>query len=242
MNVTTNRTLTIKNNFLVLLGLAVLMPTSWSTAASFGTAGNSGYKSYPTTVDASTRDSNQQGSRRGVESLFNRPNVTPFAPESHNLSIKVGQVFLTGELSSQFENAIGTQVNYTYGVSDLFAFDTSFGYSSHSNGNSGDLSLAHLVSGVRTNLVFYDQLIPFASFGLGFYRTGITQGAVDYSSVLFGLNFGAGVDLALSRNFFFGSKITYHDMFDSTKTGPDNIVRNVGGAFISFLVHTGMTF
>src|SRR4051794_15463889 len=59
--------------------------------------------------------------------------TAPFAPGSHNLSLDVGQVFLMGDLATNFADSIGTQLHYTYGVSDMFGFDTSVGYSSHSD-------------------------------------------------------------------------------------------------------------
>jgi len=122
----------------------------------------------------------------------------------------------------------------------LFSFEGNFGYSSHS---SGRLSMWRLVPGVRTNLVYFDKLVPFASLGLGFFHPSATlSNGATLSSLLFGLQAGAGVELLLSERFFFGSRLTFHKMFGSTQDGPNNTKVSLGGSFVSFLVHAGITF
>src|SRR6185312_13000179 len=60
-----------------------------------------------------------------VKDLQSSP-ISPFSPGSNNLAIDVGQVFLMGGLGDRYANNLGTQLHYTYGVSDLFGFDSSF--------------------------------------------------------------------------------------------------------------------
>jgi hypothetical protein len=164
----------------------------------------------------------------------------PLSPGTHNLSVSVGQIFLVGDLSNEFENALGTQVHYTYGVSDLFSFESDFGYSSHSNGN---FSLVNLDAALRTNLIYFDQLVPFASLGLGFYNPSKTfNDNSKVSALLFGLQLGGGVDLLLNKSFFFGTRLNYHNMFDSSKVSSNGIARPIGGSFVSFMIHAGVTF
>ena len=172
------------------------------------------------------------------------PPSSPMAPGSHNISLGLGQVFLMGDLSDSYENNLGIQVHYNYGVSDLFAFDSDFGYSSHSN---GDLSIWHMVAGLRSNLVYFDQLVPFFNIDLGFYhpsetfKSGSTQ--LSASGLLFGMQLGAGVDLFMTNRVFFGTSLTLHDMFESTKTASDGSTqKQVGGSFLSFLIHAGVAF
>jgi hypothetical protein len=164
----------------------------------------------------------------------------PFAPGTHNISLGVGQVFLLGNLGNSFENAIGPEVHYTYGVSDLFSFQSNFGYHSHSNGT---LSIWNMAAGLRANLMYFDQLVPFSTIGLGFYHPSFTYttGATA-SGLLFGLQFGAGIDLLISEQVFFGAKLMYNNMFDSSKTSSDGVARNLGGSYMSFMVHAGYTF
>jgi hypothetical protein len=173
--------------------------------------------------------------------LESRTAKMPFSPGSHNAAVSVGQVFLAGSLADQFDDALGTQAQYSYGVSDLFAFETSLGYSSHSR-QQNNLSLLSVIPGVRTNLIFFDQLIPYAAFGLGFFRPSATVNNVETSGLLFGLNLGTGIDLVLSERVFFGTRLTYSNMFNTTRVASDGNMRNIGGAFVSFLIHAGASF
>ena len=186
----------------------------------------------------SSRDANRNES--SPQSRKFSEDLSPLAPGTHNLSIGVGQIFLMGNLSTNFENSLGTQVHYTYGVSDMFSFESDFGYSSHSNGN---FSLVNLDAALRTNLVYFDQLVPFASIGLGFYHPSeILSNNATLSALLFGMELGGGVDLLLSKKVFFGTRLNYHNMFDSTKVASNGVSLPIGGSFVSFMIHAGVTF
>jgi hypothetical protein len=164
----------------------------------------------------------------------------PFAPNTHNLSVGVGQFFLLGKLSETYENAIGPEINYTYGVSDLFSFQSHFAYHSHS---SGAFSAWNLAAGLRANLMYFDQLVPFASVGLGFFNPSFTlPDSATVSGLLFGMQLGTGIDLMISNRVFFGAQLMYHNMFDSSKRDTKGNIQSLGGAFASFTVHTGLTF
>lgn len=186
----------------------------------------------------SARDSNRNEAAPASKNYVS--DLSPLAPGTHNLSIGVGQIFLMGELSNSFENSLGTQIHYTYGVSDMFSFESDFGYSSHSNGK---FSLLNLDAALRSNLVYFDQLVPFASVGLGFYHPSATlANNATLSALLFGLQLGGGVDLILSKKIFFGTRLSYHNMFNSSKLASDNSPHIVGGSFVSFMIHAGVTF
>lgn len=204
-----------------------------STAFAFG---ESGY-SYTESVSF-TRSSAEKPSSKKQE--YHAP-VSPFAPGTHNLSAGVGQVFLLGSLGDSYEDAIGPSLNYTYGVSDLFAFHSNFSYHSHS---SGDLSIWNLSGGVRANLMYFDQLVPYASIGLGFYQPSyiIKDTRATVSSLLFGMQLGTGIDLMISNTVFFGAELNYNTMFDSSKKDSNGTTRSLGGAFASFMIHAGLTF
>jgi hypothetical protein len=169
--------------------------------------------------------------------------LEPYAPGTNNLALDVGQVFLMGNMGNNYSDAIGTQLHYTYGVSDLFGFDSSVGYSSHSD---GQFSMATALMGLRTNLSYYDRVVPYSIFGLGFYKPSYTYqtstGQDSLSPILFGVHLGFGVDLLISHRIFFGSALTFHDIFggDDRQTPAGPIA--VGGTFTSFLVHLGYTF
>lgn len=188
--------------------------------------------------------------RRSMRSMETSSDVSPYTPGSNNLALDLGQVFLMGGLSEKYENSLGTQLHYTYGVSDLFGFDSSLGYSEHSDGK---YSMVTVLTGLRVNISWYDRVIPYVVVGLGFYRpnfkdTTIPIGATSpagnasLSSVLFGVHFGPGIDLALSRNVFFGAALTFHNMFGTTKTQANGTPLDIGGSYMSFLMHIGATF
>jgi hypothetical protein len=229
----------------VLVGLSFLGSISVPTSA----IGYPLSKSNKTTSDDSSRfgqtsDRSEEPSTAAIKktpSTASRKQLAPLTPGSHNLSLGIGQIFLTGDLSNAYDNSLGFQAQYTYGVSDLFSFESNFGFSSHSRAPA-TLSMIHLVTGLRSNLIYFDQLVPFLSAGLGFYRPsyGFSSGA-NVSGLLFGLNLGTGVDLLISDQFFFGTRLTFHNMFDSTKTDSAAVARNIGGSFMSFMVHVGLS-
>lgn len=195
----------------------------------------------PTWAADSGDEESEGKSRRPAYNSRNR--LSPFSPGSNNVALHVGQVFLIGDLSDDFANSIGTQVHYTYGVSDMFAFNTSLGYSSHSD---GDLSMTTLLTGVRTNLSWFDKVVPHVNFGMGFYRpsqefeyNGRFQ---TVSPVLFGIHLGPGVDLELTENLFFGAALTFNDVFGTTKQVTGGRRVEIGGTFTTFLLHAGVTF
>jgi hypothetical protein len=187
-----------------------------------------------------TRSSRESNRNEAGPSKNYKQELPPLSPGTHNFSLGVGQIFLMGSLSNEYENNLGTQAHYTYGVSDLFSFESDFGYSSHSNGNFG---LLNLDAALRTNLIYFDQLVPFASVGLGFYHPSKTYSDNSkVSAFLFGMELGGGVDLLLNKKLFFGTRLNYHNMFDSTKVASNGVSRTIGGSFLSFMIHAGVTF
>jgi hypothetical protein len=190
---------------------------------------------------ASSTEPVKKKSRLLEESLTS--DVSPFSPGSNNLSLDVGQVFLMGDLADDFNDNIGGRLHYTYGVSDIFGFDATFGYSSHS---SGKMSMTTLLTGMRMNLAWFDKVIPHLNFGLGFYRPRydvIVSGTRNpLSPILFGVHLGPGVSLELSRNAFFGASLTYHNIFSSQTILSDGSPFGVGGAYTTFFLNAGMTF
>ena len=167
--------------------------------------------------------------------------AAPLAPGTHNFSLGVGQIFLLGKIGNTYGNAIGEELHYTYGVSELLDFETNVGYSSHS---SGTFTMWHLAADVRTNLAYYDQLVPFFTAGLGFYDPSYILPTTNatVSSVLFGMQLGTGIDLLVSRQVFFGARLTYHNIFSSSKLTSAGNYYDLGGSYVSFLLHIGYTF
>ena len=178
--------------------------------------------------------------RRSVSQPQRPSNLQPFSPGSNNLALDVGQVFLMGDLGNNYEDSLGGQLHYTYGVSDIFGFDSSLGYSNHSDGK---FSMTTLLTGLRTNLSWFDRVVPYAVFGLGFYKPSYEiSDTTTLSPVLFGIHMGPGVDLQLTQELFFGAALTFHDMFGETQKLAANSKLDMGGTYTSFLLHAGVTF
>jgi hypothetical protein len=209
-----------------------LASSSWNDQPSWQTG-------QPAQTGAAPYQNSPSQSRKRLQS--DEP-LAPFSPGSNNVALDIGQVFLMGDLGNKYSDAIGEQIHYTYGVSELFGFDSSLGYSSHSDGN---FSMVTALTGFRLNLSYYDKIVPYFIGGLGFYKPTYTvDGAgssTTASSVLFGLHAGVGVDLELTRSLFFGASLTLHDVFGSDQT-VNNTQLAMGGSFASFLIHAGVTF
>lgn len=165
--------------------------------------------------------------------------ITPFSPESNNVSVAVGQIFLMGDLGT-YSDAIGGELHYSYGVSEMFAFNTRLGFSTHSD---GQYSQTTFLTGLRANLAWIDKVIPYAALGLGFYKPRVRlEDTSAVSPVLFGMHLGPGVDLQLTDNLFFGSALTFHDIFGTDKKLASGKTLSIGGTYTTFLIHAGVTF
>jgi opacity protein-like surface antigen len=178
----------------------------------------------------------QRSGRSARRAKKQRRDVTPFSPDSNNLSLDIGQNFLLG---SEFQDSIGLQATYTYGVSPLFAFESSLGYSSHSEGRYSKLNL---IAGPRLNLSAYDSITPYVNAGLGFYRASRAVNVDNnISGTLFGIHFGGGADLQLTKETFFGASLMFHQLFgrqQNTTIGPVDVASN----YADFMAHVGYTF
>ncbi len=163
----------------------------------------------------------------------------PFSPNSHNIALNLGQVFLMGNLTEKYSDNLGTQLSYTYGVSDILGFHSSIGYSEHSE---GQFSLLSAVAGIRTNLNWYDKVVPNATVGLGFYRPSYQlTPTTSLAPILFGMHLGVGADLVMTKQIFFGAALTFNDIFSNTRQLPSGSFE-VGGTYISFNLRAGVTF
>ena len=224
--------------------LPLFLLLSFSLELLASTATPSSHSSWSSVDDSNHRISRTQEINR---------EVSPFSPGSNNLALDLGQVFLIGDLG-KYSDSIGSQLHYTYGVSDLFGFDSGLGYSEHSDGK---FSMLSLTPGLRLNMSWYDKVVPYAIFGLGFYKpsypdnTTATPGgstttslsaSSSISAVLFGVHLGPGIDLELNKNLFFGAALTFHNMFGTNKMRANATLLALGGTYTSFFVHIGATF
>jgi opacity protein-like surface antigen len=175
------------------------------------------------------------------QSTRRRPKVRdrelrPFAPDSNNVSLDIGQNFLVG---SDYQDSIGLQGTYTYGVSRLLAFSSALGYSSHSEGAYSKLALT---VGPRLNLASYDRIIPYVNGGLGFYHASREVSTTSsISGTMFGVNFGGGADLQLTKETFFGASLAYHELFGTKKDTSIGTI-DLASNYVTFMAHVGYSF
>jgi hypothetical protein len=221
----------------LLMGAFVVIGAMSAEDLSANTS-QSRWSTSPSWAKESESDLAERPIRRSIAERPVKRNLKPFAPGTNNLALGVGQVFLMGDLGG-YNDSIGGQLQYTYGVSEIFGFNADLGYSRHSDGQFSQLSL---LSGLRTNFAYFDKVTPYAKFGLGFYRQ--SQQLSQYLSLnplLFGIHLGPGIDLEISNELYFGANLIFHDIFNSTiqtAAGP----RTVGGTYTTFFLHLGTTF
>ncbi len=233
----TQKNIKISVGVIVLMGCATVSPKSYAST-------DPSIRPVAWTSDESSSSTTHSIKNRDTRSS----EVSPFTPGSNNLALDLGQVFLIGGLPQNYTNSLGTQLHYTYGVSDLFCFDSSLGYSEHS---SGQYSMLSVLTGLRMNLTWYDKVIPYGLAGLGFYRpyyqdntvpASPTSGSPSVAATVFGMHLGFGADLVLTRNLFFGASLIFHNMFGTDMSWANGKMFSVGGAYASFFLHIGATF
>lgn len=205
--------------------------TSWKTASPYYYGDNAA----PVQKDNYEKDSYRTQTTRRRPKVRERE-LHPFAPDSNNVSLDIGQNFLIG---SDYQDSIGMQGTYTYGVSRLLAFSSALSYSSHSDGAYSKLALT---VGPRLNLASYDRIIPYVNCGLGFYHANreLTQTA-SLSGTMFGVNFGGGADLQLTKETFFGASLAYHELFGTKKDTSIGTI-DIASNYLAFMAHVGYSF
>ncbi len=244
--------LSLKNGIRVPVEAAALLLIGFSHLSAASTGPSWSNKPNWAAPDSSGPSPVRPSSRKNSPLLESRySDVSPFSPGSNNVSLDLGQVFLMGDLGNNYTDNIGAQIHYTYGVSDLFGFDTSMGYSDHADGK---FSMFSALAGVRMNLSWYDKVIPYATFGMGFYRPShpvtvmrkddpsVVERFDSISPLLFGVHLGPGVDLELTKQMFFGAALTFHDVFGNPRVDQNGKLLNVGGTYTTFFVRAGVTF
>jgi hypothetical protein len=232
-----------------IMATIAILGLNWASQKEAFASANSSWSSQPSWASGASSDRAPSSAKSYTKEKYapSQSNTSPFAPGSNNVSLEMGQVFLMGNLGDKYADSIGTGLRYTYGVSDLFAFESGLGYSSHSDGK---MSMMNLHAGLRTNLAWYDRVIPYASFGLGFYRPSYDVGAMGLTSnpnesvspMLFGVHLGPGVDLEVTKQFFFGASLTFNEVFGNTQQLSNGKTFDVGGTYTSFFLHAGVTF
>lgn len=204
-----------------------------------------------------------QGQKKSHQSIYNKyrlfrglgltfalllfASTTSHAAEStHTVGIGVGEVLLMGDFSKNVDNALGLNLIYHFGASQLFGLTTLAHISSHSGGNGqNSLAIKGLSPNVRVNLGYYDRIVVYTLGGFGFFLVDEKIGVQSGSVTTFGLNLGGGVDLLLHPHFKFGTALTFHNIFG--KTDPASAIGSsaalsIGGTYVGLFLAMGYIF
>ena len=143
-------------------------------------------------------------------------------------------------------NGFGYGAFLTYAPSELFDLDLNFVYSPHkSNGNEANAFYGTI--GLKFGMTF-DQLMPYLTAGVGFYRNSIGESTINgttYSSTYaasFGFNFGGGVDIDVGRYMRLGLLVRYHPVLGKDLDSGRKGVNDYWDALlrVGFLFRTGI--
>ena len=149
-----------------------------------------------------------------------------FSPGSNNLAIDVGQVFPDGRPGQSLYDSIGSQLHYTYGVSDLFGFTRA----SAIGALRRKFSMADGAYWPQNESRCYDKVVPYAVFGMGFYkmstayqlaaRPRMVPPPPSFPASLWPAPGDQASIFELRAQIFFGAALTLHDVFGDSETPP----------------------
>jgi len=161
----------------------------------------------------------------------------------HSLGLGIGQAYMTGDFNSNGASDLSWDILYNYSASHSFDLLVDLHANSYNRDNH-EVSLYGLAASLKGKFFHFDNFIPFALGGMGVYAPKITTSYSDGSSyesdrsIVFGLNFGAGLDLKLNRHFRVGALFQFHNPFD---VQPDNGPA-IEGAYYKLLFTTFYSF
>jgi len=145
----------------------------------------------------------------------------------HSVGLGIGQAYMSGDFESSGSSNLSWDILYNYSASH--SFDLLIDLHANSYGQDiHEVSLFGLAASLKGKFFHFDSFIPFALGGMGMYAPKITS---NYSTgvyesdrnIVFGLNFGAGLDLRLNRHFTVGGLFQFHNPFDVTSDNGDEI-------------------
>ena len=169
------------------------------------------------------------------------PRLIPGLINTHTLSVGIGQTFLYGDLSNYGENAIATDLYYSFSASHSFHFLLNLHYASHKLKQKKAV-IKGLAMGIKGSLWQFDALSPYAIAGLGFYAPRVKGGndgdKLSRDKVVLGAHLGLGAELQLNRRLNTGLLFHYHNPFDNNE-GDTN---EAEGFYGKMMVTIGYTF
>ena len=153
-----------------------------------------------------------------------------------SFGLDTGQVGFSGTgMSAYGTNGFGFGGYFSYAASDLFDLDFNMLYSPHSGSKATYGTLA-----LKFGMAF-DQLIPYITSGIGFYRNSINVAGVSGSANAFGFNIGGGLDVDLGSFVRIGLLVRYHPVFGKGLSSGTAGVDDMWDALfrVGFLFKTG---
>lgn len=159
---------------------------------------------------------------------------------NHLIGLSLGQYFLSGGFSDQGSDAIAPALRYTYLSGDVFHLNV--GLHLANLDGAQDFQMRALTVGLKNNLVYYDNLVPYLQAGLGFYQPEVEIQNESISKTAFGINLGAGADLQLNDMIDVGAGVEYHDPFDVEETTSSGQTIELSGAYFTLMLRVGYRF
>lgn len=162
--------------------------------------------------------------------------------QKHSAGLGIGQTFLRSDFEDNGEDKITIDFYYNYSASYSFDFVANLHFTDHEFRNT-ETELKGLALAIKGKLYQFDAFAPYALGGFGFYQPQVTQlvnGVLrdSDSKLVFGINFGGGVDLALNERVTVGALFHYHDPFDVKQENGST----VEGSYYKLLLTAMYTF
>lgn len=166
--------------------------------------------------------------------------AAPRRLQQHGLGFGLGQTFLFGNYGRHGNDKIGVDFLYSYAAS--YSFDLLVNaHMAEMKDERERMKVRGLSASIKGRLVEFDNLSPYFLGGLGFYAPQAKRVQPDNSTkwtkqkVVFGLNFGGGLDLRLNDNYVVGVMAQLHWPFKAQQENQDDLK----GYYMKLLI-TGM--
>lgn len=141
----------------------------------------------------------------------------------HGVGLGFGEVFMTGDLNTNFSNGVGFNLNYSYESTSAFGLLVNLHVNNHGNSNPNDsLSLKGITPNLKMNLFTIDHMTLAIYGGVGLYMISEQWGTLNASFKNFAIDAGAAFNVDLDPHFRFGPSIqfiTLSEATDSDATG-----------------------
>ena len=160
----------------------------------------------------------------------------------HSVGIGLGQTFLRSDFHDNGTDKITPDLYYNYSASYSFDFLANLHWSKHSYLNR-DVTVRGLALGIKGKGFQFDAFSPFVLGGFGFYlpqATRMQNGVMTKTrdQLVFGMNFGVGVELRLNSEVTIGVIAHYHDPFDVRQENSADLE----GSYMKLLILAMYTF